>query len=101
MSKKPTQAGAGYRSHGAARVGRFANRFIAIVSRATDMSADQIHQVGLDEVARIRAEMEALKGKVGFKGDLKAFFKFVDTDPPTDPDREPATERNTLVPPIV
>lgn len=50
-------------------------------STTTDMTAEEIHQVGLREVARIRAEMEALKDKVGFKGDLKAFFKFVDTDP--------------------
>jgi uncharacterized protein (DUF885 family) len=50
-------------------------------STTTDMTAEQVHQVGLDEVARIRTEMEALKDKVGFKGDLKAFFKFVDTDP--------------------
>ena len=47
----------------------------------TDMTPEQVHQIGLDEVARIRGEMEALKDKVGFKGDLKAFFKFVDTDP--------------------
>lgn len=50
-------------------------------STTTDMTAEEIHQVGLREVARLRAEMEALKDKVGFKGDLKAFFKFVDTDP--------------------
>ena len=50
-------------------------------STTTDMTAEQVHQIGLDEVARIRGEMEALKDKVGFKGDLKAFFKFVDTDP--------------------
>jgi len=47
----------------------------------TDLTPDQVHQIGLDEVARIRGEMEALKEKVGFEGDLKAFFKFVDTDP--------------------
>ena len=47
----------------------------------TDLTADQVHRIGLDEVVRIRADMEALKQKVGFKGDLKAFFKFVDTDP--------------------
>ena len=47
----------------------------------TTMSPAQVHQIGLDEVARIRTEMETLKDKVGFKGDLKAFFKFVDTDP--------------------
>ncbi|MBA2238905.1 MAG: DUF885 domain-containing protein [Lysobacter sp.] len=47
----------------------------------TDMSAEQIHQIGLAEVARLRGEMEALKDKVGFEGDLKAFFKHVDTGP--------------------
>ena len=47
----------------------------------TDMSAEQIHQLGLDEVARIRGEMEALKDKVGFDGDLQAFFTFLDSDP--------------------
>nr|WP_257644118.1 DUF885 domain-containing protein [Luteimonas salinisoli] len=47
----------------------------------TDMSADEIHQLGLDEVARIRGEMEALKERVGFDGDLQAFFEFIHTDP--------------------
>ncbi|WP_149195070.1 DUF885 domain-containing protein [Luteimonas suaedae] len=47
----------------------------------TDMSADEIHQLGLDEVARIRGEMEALKERVEFDGDLQAFFKFIHTDP--------------------
>ena len=50
-------------------------------STTTDMTPEQVHQIGLDEVTRIRADMEALKDKVGFDGDLKAFFKFVDTDP--------------------
>ncbi len=50
-------------------------------STTTGMSPDEIHRTGLAEVARIRGEMEALKERVGFKGDLKAFFKFVDTDP--------------------
>lgn len=47
----------------------------------TDMTADAIHQLGLDEVARLRGEMEALKQRVGFDGDLQAFFTFLDTDP--------------------
>lgn len=47
----------------------------------TDMTADEIHAIGLREVARIRAEMEAIKEKTGFKGDLSAFFKFLRTDP--------------------
>ncbi|MGB3774866.1 MAG: DUF885 domain-containing protein, partial [Leeuwenhoekiella sp.] len=40
----------------------------------TDMSAEQIHQLGLDEVERISSEMEKVKEQVGFEGDLKAFF---------------------------
>ena len=43
----------------------------------TDMTADQIHQIGLDEVARISSEMEKVKEQVGFEGDLKAFFDHV------------------------
>lgn len=40
----------------------------------TNMTADQIHATGLAEVARLRAEMEAIRVEVGFKGDLQAFF---------------------------
>jgi uncharacterized protein (DUF885 family) len=40
----------------------------------TTMTADEIHAVGLAEVARLRAEMMAIKDEVGFKGDLPAFF---------------------------
>ena len=51
------------------------------VSTTTDLTAEQIHQIGLDEVERLTKEMIAIKDKVGFKGDLKAFFKFIKTDP--------------------
>ena len=43
----------------------------------TNMTAAEIHELGLREVARIRMEMEKIKKEVGFKGDLKAFFDFV------------------------
>ena len=43
----------------------------------TDMTAAEIHQLGLDEVARISSEMEKVKEQIGFKGDLKSFFKYV------------------------
>ncbi|HEY9216860.1 MAG TPA: DUF885 domain-containing protein [Phenylobacterium sp.] len=46
----------------------------------TDMTADQIHQLGLKEVARIRAEIEAVKARAGFKGTLEEFFVFMRTD---------------------
>lgn len=45
----------------------------------TTMTPEEIHQLGLSEVARIRTEMEAVKAEVGFKGDLLAFFDHVRT----------------------
>ncbi|WP_157215626.1 DUF885 domain-containing protein [Flavisphingomonas formosensis] len=45
------------------------------------MSAAEVHRLGLAEVARITREMEAAKAQVGFKGDLKAFFAFLRSDP--------------------
>jgi len=47
----------------------------------TDLSAGQIHQIGLGEVARIRGEMEKIRAEVGFDGDLPAFFTHLRTDP--------------------
>lgn len=47
----------------------------------TPLTADQIHQIGLSEVARIRAEMETIKQKVGFKGSLNEFFAHLKTEP--------------------
>jgi uncharacterized protein (DUF885 family) len=46
----------------------------------TDLTANQIHEIGLKEVARIHGEMSKIKEKVKFKGDLKAFFKFMRED---------------------
>ena len=46
-----------------------------------DMSAEEIHQLGLSEVARIRAEMETIKAGLKFDGDLAAFIRFLRTDP--------------------
>ena len=43
----------------------------------TDMTASEIHELGLSEVARIRGEMEKIKEQVGFEGDLQAFFSFI------------------------
>jgi len=47
----------------------------------TALSADEIHELGLREVARIHADMTAIKEKVGFKGDLAAFLQFMKNDP--------------------
>lgn len=46
----------------------------------TTMTADEIHQVGLSEVARIHDEMRAIMKKVKFEGDLNAFFEFMRND---------------------
>jgi uncharacterized protein (DUF885 family) len=47
----------------------------------TNMTADEIHTLGLAEVARIRAEMETIKAKVGFRGTLREFFTYLRDDP--------------------
>jgi uncharacterized protein (DUF885 family) len=47
----------------------------------TDLTARQIHQIGLDQLARIHREMQAIMNEVGFRGTLQEFFQFVTTDP--------------------
>ena len=46
----------------------------------TDLSADEIFEIGQKEVARIRAEMESVMRETNFKGDLKEFFHFIHND---------------------
>ncbi|MDR6789108.1 uncharacterized protein (DUF885 family) [Sphingomonas sp. BE138] len=50
-------------------------------STTTDLTADQIHALGLRQVAAIRQEMEAVKNRIGFTGTLEQFFVQVRTDP--------------------
>ena len=50
-------------------------------STTTDLTPDQIHQIGLSEVARIQGEMEVIKQQVGFTGTLQQFFTFLKDDP--------------------
>jgi uncharacterized protein (DUF885 family) len=47
----------------------------------TDLTPDQVHEIGLKEVARIRAEMDRIRQQTGFKGSRDEFFKFLRTDP--------------------
>lgn len=47
----------------------------------TDLTADQVHQIGLREVERIHGEMRAIMQKVGFTGTLQEFFAFTRDDP--------------------
>lgn len=50
-------------------------------STTTSLTADQIHDLGLAQVAAIRQEMEAIKREVGFTGTLEQFFDHIRTDP--------------------
>lgn len=45
------------------------------------LTADYVHDLGLSEVTRIRAEMDAIRKETGFKGDLAAFFTYLRDDP--------------------
>ena len=45
------------------------------------LGADEIHDIGLREVARIKAEMESIRTRTGFKGTLPQFFEYLRTDP--------------------
>lgn len=47
----------------------------------TSRTADDIHRLGLNEVSRIRGEMEKVRRTIGFEGNLKAFFEHIRTDP--------------------
>ncbi|MFC4698834.1 DUF885 domain-containing protein [Glaciecola siphonariae] len=46
----------------------------------TDLTAEEVHQIGLDNVERIHNEMKAIMKKVNFEGDLNAFFNFMRDD---------------------
>ncbi|HKW74598.1 MAG TPA: DUF885 domain-containing protein, partial [Terriglobales bacterium] len=47
----------------------------------TNLTPEQVHEIGLKEVARIRAEMEKIREQTGFKGTREEFFNFLRTDP--------------------
>ncbi|MDQ3494810.1 MAG: DUF885 family protein [Pseudomonadota bacterium] len=55
--------------------------FNARNSTTTDLSPAQIHQIGLDEVARLHGEIRKVMAEVGFKGTLQEFFRFMQDDP--------------------
>ena len=54
--------------------GKETYQYLIKLHTTTNMTADEIHELGLSEVARISKEMEAVKNEIGFKGDLKSFF---------------------------
>lgn len=47
----------------------------------TDLGYDSVFNIGLQEVARIKAAMYKVKDDVGFKGDMKSFIEMLRTDP--------------------
>ena len=53
------------------------------IQQHTTLALDpaQVHQIGLDEVARIQREMDAVRRELGYRGDLKTFFNTIRTDP--------------------
>ena len=51
------------------------------LSTTTDLTADQIHQIGLQEVERLHGEMQAIMDQVGFEGSLQEMFALLKTDP--------------------
>jgi uncharacterized protein (DUF885 family) len=54
--------------------------FLVRQRTTTDLSPQEIHQIGLDEVARIHGEMQGVMSEVNFEGDLKEFFELLNTD---------------------
>lgn len=56
-------------------------RWLIAVNTTTSMSAEEVHRLGLAEVARIRGEMEDVAREVGFEGDLAAFFRHAQDEP--------------------
>lgn len=74
-------------SHGISAVpnGKAYYAMLAKTWTTTTLTPDEIFAIGEKEVARIKAEMEAVKEQTGFKGDLKAFFKFVNDAPELHP----------------
>ncbi|WP_347158464.1 DUF885 domain-containing protein [Pontibacter chitinilyticus] len=64
-------------------------RYLVRYWTTTNKTPDEIFKIGQQEVARIRAEMEKVKQQVGFQGDLKAFFEYINTDPQFMPFKKP------------
>jgi uncharacterized protein (DUF885 family) len=64
-------------------------KYLVHQQTTTTKAPEEIYQLGLSEVARIRGKMDSIKNKIGFKGDLKAFFEYMKTDPKFMPYQTP------------
>jgi len=74
---------------GALPNGQETYNYLIKLHTTTTMTADEIHELGKSEVARILVEMEDAKNKIGFDGDIKAFFEFVRNSPKQMPFTDP------------
>ncbi|AOW08400.1 DUF885 domain-containing protein [Flavobacterium gilvum] len=65
--------------------------YLAYVKQCTttEMTPEEIHQLGLKEVARLNTEMEKVKNQLGFKGTLIDFFEYVRNKPELKPFKKP------------
>ncbi|HEX8450222.1 MAG TPA: DUF885 domain-containing protein, partial [Allosphingosinicella sp.] len=68
-------------------------RHLVALSTTTDMAPDEIHRIGLAEVARLHEEMETVKAQVGFTGTLQQFFEHIRTDPKFKPKSREALQQ--------
>jgi len=55
-------------------------KFLVKYYTSTNISADEIYEIGMKQIEQTHAEMNKIKDEVGFEGDLKAFFEFLRTD---------------------
>ncbi len=55
--------------------------YLVRTTTTTNLSSDEIHEIGLNEVARLRSEMQKVVERVGFEGDLEAFMNELRTNP--------------------
>ncbi len=62
----------------------------------TNKTGDEIYNIGLTEVKRIRDEMENIKNKTGYTGDLNSFFEFMKTDKKFKPYKTPEDVLNAF-----
>ena len=62
------------------RNGKKEYSYLLKVYTTTDITPDEVFDLGLREVARIRKEMDSIKTLTGFKGNLQSFFQFIKTD---------------------
>lgn len=76
LPKAPTEPGLSHRSGG-----KDLYAYLVRGHTTTDLTPDQVHQIGVDEVARIRARMDIEMRAAGWTGDFAGFLTFLRTDP--------------------